>query len=140
MVDEHNARWTRLAVNVVGTGVRDCTKAADPPQCYADSFITYGLTQAGPAWVTDYSEQWRELGFPIGRIEAAKALAAEQWLDPVANGWGKPYVEAVARDEYLDRPFGGMYELTLQVAPEDRLENIERVQILAQSSYWVKQQ
>jgi hypothetical protein len=129
-----------MAVNLVGTGVRDCPQATNPSACYTEPFVRYNLAHTGPAWVTSYEQQWRVLGVPVGRIEAGKALAAEQWLDPISNGWGRPYVESVAREGYLDRPFGGSYELELELTSDARPERIEAVQVLAQASYWVKQQ
>ncbi len=75
-----------------------------------------------------------------GQIEAGKALAAEQWVDPLSNGFAKPYVTAVARTELSERPFGGAFELTLHLTPEVTLSRIERIQLLIESSYWVKQQ
>jgi hypothetical protein len=136
----HNARWARLALNLVGTGIKDCSVAPDPIDCYSQSFVRYQLGHVGPAWVTNFAQQWRALNVPIGRIESGKALAAEQWLDPVSNSWAKPYVEAVARQELLDRPFGGAYELEIEVTPDVKLERIQRVQILTDASYWVAQQ
>lgn len=135
-----NARWVRLAVNLVGTGIKDCTKAADPLGCYSSSFIPYNLTQIGPSWVVDYENAWRTLNVPVGQINLGKALAAEQWLDPISNGWSQPYVQAVQRLEFSERPLDGAYQLELQVAPEVDLDKIERIQILADTSYWVRQQ
>ena len=74
-----------------------------------------------------------------GQVEGAKALAAEEWLDPLANGWSKPFVAAVGRSEFADRPLGGTYELVLQLGPEVTLSRIERLQVLFESAYWVKQ-
>ena len=57
-----NGRWTQMALNFVGTGVKDCTQAADPQGCYSEEWIPYNLTHVGPAWVTDYNEigtSWR---------------------------------------------------------------------------------
>lgn len=138
-VRRYNARWTKLAVNLVGTGVISCVNAADPSACYDQPFLRYSLSRRGPAWVTDWNQSWLVLGVPNGRIEGAKALGAEQWIDPIQNGWGKPYVDAVARTELTDMPFGGVYELVFELAPEVVLERIDRVQILAGSAYWVKQ-
>ena len=90
--------------------------------------------------MTDWNQTWTTLGTPLGVIEGAKALAAEEWLDPVANSWNRPYVASVARSEYADRPLGDVYELTLDVGPELILERIERIQLLVGLSYWVKQQ
>ena len=135
----HNARWRELAVNLVGTGLRDCAGAADPNSCYANAFVRYNLTHVGPAWVTDFDEQWRSLGVPAGSVEGAKGLAAEQWLDPTGNGFSKPYVANVARTEFAGRPIGGTYRLELEVTPDVRLDRLDRVQVLARSTYWVKQ-
>lgn len=136
---KHNVRWRRLAVNLVGTGVRDCTLADDPSACYTNSFVRYDLEHVGPAWVTNHSQQWRSYAIPTGRIEAAKALATEEWLDPIANSWTVPIVSNVARAELAGRPIGGAYELILQLTPDIRLERIERIQILTETEYWVRQ-
>jgi hypothetical protein len=127
-------------VDFVGTGVKDCTKAADPNGCYAQGFIPFNLTHAGPAWVTDYDEVWRFSDVPSGQIEGGKALAAEIWLDPLRDGWSTSYIAPVARTELLLRPVGGAYALEFLVGPEIVLHRIERVQLLVGSSSWVKQQ
>lgn len=135
-----NARWTQLAVNFVGTGLMDCNKATDPLGCYSEAFVRYDLRHVGPPWVTSYEGVWQTLALPTGSIEGAKGLAAELWLDPLKDGWQTQYISAVSRFEFANRSFGGAYSLEFDVRPETRLERIERIQILAGSSYWVKQQ
>lgn len=137
--NRHNARWTRLAVNVVGTGVKDCAQAPDVLGCYSEDFIRYSLRHQGSPWVSDFTEQWRSLNFAPGLIEGGKALAAEIWLEPISNGWGRPYVEAVARQEFRSRPLGGTYQLELELGAGVQLNRIERIQILAEIDYWVRQ-
>lgn len=138
-VDRFNARWGNLALNFVGTGVKDCTQAADPQGCFNDSFIVYNLTQNGPSWVTDYDEVWTLLNTPSTTIEGAKGLAAELWLNPLQSGWSTPYISAVARTELTLAPLGGSYVLDFLVPPEVVLGNIERIQLLVGSAAWVKQ-
>lgn len=135
-----NGRWGSVALNIVGTGVKDCKQASDPLACYSQGFIPYGLTQVGPAWVTDYDEIWRLQSMPFGRIEGAKAIAAELWLDPLKDGWTTSYISAVRRSEFELRPLGGAYELEIALGPEVQVDRIERIQVLIGSSYWVKQQ
>jgi hypothetical protein len=135
----HNVRWRRLAINLVGTGIRDCQRASDPIACYSDSFVRYELRHAGPAWVTNHSQQWRAFDIPTGQIEGAKALATEEWLDPIANSWNQPLVGNVARTELAGRPVGGAYELVLDLTSDIRLERIERIQLLTETDYWVRQ-
>lgn len=135
----HNVRWVHLAVNIVGTGVLDCERAAEPLDCYSQSFLRYALKHHGPSWVTDFDGQWHIFDVTTGQIEGGKALAVEEWLDPVSNGWAKPLVQAVARSELSGRPVGGEYVLELELSPEVRPERIERVQLLQETKYWVKQ-
>jgi hypothetical protein len=138
-VARHNVRAGRLAVNLVGTGVRDCTRAADALTCYAEPFVRFDLRQTGATWTTNFEGQWSALGFPGARVESGKALAAEEWLDPIVNGWSQSFVANVARYELLERPIGGTYTIDLEVTPDLRLDRIERVQVLTESSYWVAQ-
>lgn len=136
----YNERWVRFAVNLVGTGLLDCDKATDPLTCYSQAFVRYDLRHDGPGWTTDYNQQWRSLLVPVGTVESGKALAAEEWLDPLANGWSKSFVTAIARTELAEQPFGGGYTLTFALAPEVDLSHLERVQVLLESAYWVKEQ
>ena len=135
----YNARWDRLAVNLVGTGVLDCSKSRDPSACYTQPFVRYRMAHRGPAWVTASNQSWSLLPIHPGQIDGGKALAAEQWLDPISNSWSRPYVSSVTRREFLSRPFGGSYEIEFDLGPEVTLERIDRVQVLAGASYWVAQ-
>jgi len=138
--NRHNTRWARLAVNLTGVGVRDCRLAVDQELCYSEPYLHYTLRHYGPAATTGYDGSWRSLDIPTAVIENGKALAIEEWLDPVAHGWELAPVAAVARQEYAGRPLGGAYEIEIEVGPEVRLESIERVQILTLSDYWVRQE
>ncbi|MBL8718625.1 MAG: hypothetical protein JNL79_21770 [Myxococcales bacterium] len=134
----YNARFHRLAVNLVGTGVLDCRLSSDPLTCYSQPFVRYDLTQVGPAWVTNYEQEWRALAIGATRVEGAKGLAAERFLDPLAESFTKPYVDATTRFELTDRPVGGAYQIELLVGPEVQLNRIERVQVLMETTYWAK--
>jgi hypothetical protein len=136
----HNVRWRRLAVNLVGTGIRDCAIAADPLTCYAEPFLRYDLKHVGPAWTTNHAQEWRAFNLPTALIEDAKALATEEWLDPLTNSWNTPLVANAARTELFGRSVGGSYQLEIEFGPEVRLSRIERVQLLVQTEYWVRQE
>ncbi len=138
-VDRHNVRWRRLAVNIVGTGIRDCTKAADSMSCYTNPFIRFNIVHVGPSWQTNHAGEWRALDISTASIEAGKALAAEEWLEPVTNSWNMPYVSNVARGELFGRPAAGTYELILELTPDVQLNRIERIQLLVEQDYWVRQ-
>lgn len=133
----HNTRWQRFTVNLVGTGIRDCTLAKDPLTCYSESFIRFDLKHVGPSWVTNFHQEWRWLNSGLARVEGGKAIAAEEWLDPLVNGWSQSFVNAAARTELMDRPLYGSYELELLLTPDVRLDRIERVQVLLETTYWL---
>jgi uncharacterized membrane protein YgcG len=137
--DRHNVRWRRLAVNLVGTGIRDCAKSTDSMSCYTNPYIRFNLVHAGPSWQTNYSLDWRSLDIPTAHIEGGKALAAEEWLEPITNSWNTAYVSNVARGELFGRPAAGSYELVFEITPDVRLDRIERVQLLVEQDYWVRQ-
>jgi hypothetical protein len=129
-----------MAVNLVGVGVRDCSKATDSVACYAESFLRYNMRHTGPSWVTNYDGEWRAYGVPTAKVEGGKALAIEEWLDPIVNGWNETYVSNVQRHEFRERPLDGSYELELEVTPDVQLDRIERVQVLTETNYWVREE
>jgi hypothetical protein len=137
--ERYNVRTGNLALNLVGSGIRDCEKAVDKPTCYAEPFIRFDLQHVGPVWVTDYAQKWRGMNIPVAVIEGGKALATEEWLDPVSNGFNRTDVSNVMRMELHGRPVGGFYEITLALNPDVRVERIERIQLLVQTEYWVRQ-
>ncbi len=137
--ERHNVRWRRFAVNLVGTGIRDCQRADDPLACYSDSFVRFAFKHAGPAWVTNHAQQWQSYDIPTGQVEGGKALATEEWLDPIANSWTESFVSNVARGELFGRPVAGTYEVILELTSDLRLERLERIQILVETDYWVRQ-
>ena len=138
-VQRHNVRWRRLAVNLVGTGIHDCSQAQSKDDCYSTSFLRYTLEHNGPSWVTNSDAEWRTMDVPAAFVEGGKAITTEEWLDPVSKGWNLPQIGAVARGELRGRPVSGSYSITLQLGPEVRLDRIERVQLLTETDYWVHQ-
>ena len=45
----------------------------------------------------------------------------------------------VQRQEFRERPVDGSYELELEVSPDVQLDRIERVQVLMETNYWVRE-
>ncbi|MDX2054204.1 MAG: SBBP repeat-containing protein [Polyangiaceae bacterium] len=139
LYQRYNTRWRRLAANLVGSGIRDCARATNPKDCQANSFIRYSLNHVGPYWVTDHAQNWVDLALPSANIEGAKAIASETWLNPTTHNLKDSSVANVARQEFFGRPVDGDYELTIELTPDVRLERIERVQLLTEQDYWVRQ-
>jgi hypothetical protein len=128
-----------MAVNLVGTGIRNCSSAADPNDCYSNPYVLADLVHIGPSWVPDYDGQMRRLDLASARIEGLKALAGEEYADPVSNGFNQPWFAAITRSEIAARPFDGSYRIILRVTPDVQLGRITAIQILQGQTYWVKQ-
>lgn len=75
------------------------------------------------------------LDLPEADIQAGKATAIGEYLDVLQNGWGRPFVEAVARIELEGRPLNGTYTLELTGGPGVSFDNLQTVQILYSQSY-----
>lgn len=135
-----NGRWQRFAVNLVGTGIRDCAEASDPTACYTEAFLRFDLQHTGRVWVANYDGEWWPLAVPTALVEGGKAIAQEEWLDPLTHGWNLPFVTSAGRQELVGRPLGGDYALTIDIPPGTRLDRVERIQVLLETDYWVRQE
>jgi hypothetical protein len=133
--DRANARWGRLAVNLVGNGIKDCSLSQNPSDCQANQYLFYDLQHQGPSLAFGATREWMELDVPVADIQAGKAASLGEYLDVLQNGWGKPFVEAVARTELIGRPLNGAYNLELSGAPGVLFDNIETVQVLLVQNY-----
>ncbi|MDX2054202.1 MAG: hypothetical protein SFV15_17510 [Polyangiaceae bacterium] len=131
----YNIRWQRLALNLVGTGVRDCSRAQGSEGCS----VRYALRHSGPALISDFNGDWRSQSIPDATIEGGRALAVEEIVDPVTRGFTDPLVANVARTEFRGRPLHGTYELILYLDEGVTLSQLEHLQLLIQSDYWVAQ-
>src|SRR5690606_14259236 len=59
LLQRHNVQWRQVAVNLIGTGIRDCQKSPNPQLCFSESFLPFQLVHAGPAWAANHSQEWR---------------------------------------------------------------------------------
>ncbi|MDX2054208.1 MAG: hypothetical protein SFV15_17540 [Polyangiaceae bacterium] len=135
--NRYNVRWRRLAVNLVGTGIRDCNSAPSPQDCVANAFVPFSMQHLGPSWVASQTQEWRTFAIPAGVIEGGKALAAEEWLNPVTQSWNLPSITNIGRGEFFGRPIDGVYDFVLNLGTDVHPERIEQVQLLLEQDYWV---
>jgi hypothetical protein len=135
-----NVRWGKFAVNLVGSGITDCSQARDPNTCQASQFLRYDLQHLGPSLAQGATREWMLLDIPLAQVESGKAATLGQFVDVERNGWGKPFIEAIARAEFEGRPMNGNYAIELAGDEGTNFDAIQSVQILAGISYWVLQQ
>jgi hypothetical protein len=131
-----NYRIDNIAVNLVGSDLRDCSNASHPSSCGSSGFIPYSLQHGPPFRIRNYWGDVYSSPLYIGNIEHAKALADERFLtNPIGTGDQSALAE-FTREEFRGRPLEGTYRL--RVFDVDGLDwsQLEDVQIALRYRYW----
>jgi hypothetical protein len=144
----YNYRFDSIAVNLVGLIVHDCEGSPDPSSCYANADIQYTLLHNGPFQVRDFAGNLVDLSgsdpaislpglrlYP-GRIEHARALAAERYL---TNPETESLIGDYRRAEMRGLPLTGQYTLRIWESPELRFDRLEDIQMEVRYTYWTRQ-
>ncbi len=135
----YNYRIRTIALNVVGRGVMDCTRARRPAECWGDGSLRYRITQLGEVELEDYDRVHRTFWMTPGVIQGARALADERWLTTPLSATDRGLVEHFRRTEWWGRPLGGTYHVEIVSRPEVDWRHVEDVQLLIEYEYWTRQ-
>jgi hypothetical protein len=133
-----NYRFEDLALNLVGTGVKDCSLSATPSSCYAGSFLQYSLYQSEPFRVRNYDGNVVRAPLPSGRIQQAKALLAERYLTNPLSGADSSLIGSYFRNEFNGRPLDGNFKLRIYDTDGLNFRALEDVQIALRYRYWTR--
>ena len=136
-VGNYNFRHSSLAVNVVGTGVNDCSGLSQ--SCYGDGYLEYTFEHSAfGVPVIDYEQNERRFNFGNGSITRGKALAAERWVTLPISSTDQGYLQQpeFTKRELAGRPLSGIYRLRIYDRPSLRWENVEDIQLVLGYRYW----
>jgi hypothetical protein len=133
-----NYRFESVAVNLVGTGLRDCS-ADGRSGCFASGNASFSLLHRGPFLVRDYSGGIYSSPLFPGRIENARALAAERYLTNPISGADTGLIQSYVRGEFRGRPLGGTIVLQLWDDSTFAYNRLEDVQLSVTYRYWQRQ-
>lgn len=134
----YNHRHLNMAVNLVGTGVLDCTKHPTPA-CYGTAYVEYDLFHdAFDVPMVDYGGQPRCFTFETGAIRGGKALTAERYITfPVSDAdQGLINQDGILRPEFAGRPLSGSYRLRIYDNPALNWEHLEDIQLVLGYRVW----
>jgi hypothetical protein len=135
-----NYRWEEIAVNVVGTAIKDCSKSELPSACYANNFLQYSLRHDGPFTVRNYLGRSYDAPLYPGRIQQGKALLAERYLTNPLSGADRGLLTDFWDYEFVGRPLEGNY--TLRVYDTDGFVwdrgALEDIQLVMHYRYWTR--
>ncbi|MCC7540735.1 MAG: hypothetical protein IT379_31250 [Deltaproteobacteria bacterium] len=133
-----NYRIGLLAINVVGTGVRDCSRSPNPSACYGSGFIPFSLQHAPPFRVRNHAGEVIDAPLFSGNIEQAKALLAERYITNPISSADRSLLTDYQRGEFEGRPLEGSYRLRIWDAPGFDWNRVEDVQIVLDYRYWTR--
>jgi hypothetical protein len=132
-----NYRIESIGVNLVGTGIRDCS--ASTPGCFGSGNVSYSLLHSGPfAVVNARGETYYAPLFP-GRIESARALTAERYITNPISSADAALLGPFERADFRGRPLGGTLMLRLWDEPTVDFDRVEDVQLVVRYRYWQHQ-
>jgi hypothetical protein len=133
-----NYRHDKLAVNVVGTGVKDCASSELSSACYANNFLQFTLHHDEPFQVRNCDG--REFHAPLfpGRIQQGKALMAERYLTNPLSSADRNLLTDYWRTELRGRPIEGAYTLRIYDTEGLDFSKLEDVQLMMSYRYWTR--
>jgi hypothetical protein len=136
----YNYRHISVAVNLVGTGVYDCT--ANPSQsCFASAYVDYSMDHdAFEVPVTPWDGIAQVFNFGSGHINHGKALAAERYITLPIGAADQSFLvqPGVEKPEYRGRPLDGSYRFRIWDSPFLVWNRVEDVQLVLTYRYWSK--
>jgi hypothetical protein len=134
----YNYRSDGIAVNLVGTGLRDCADSPSPSTCWSAGWIPYTIEHLGPYVVRNHRGELYDSPLFQGRIEHGRALAAERYISNPISGTDRSLLEDYWHRELRGRPITGSYLLRIWDADGFRMRNLEDVQIVLDYRYWTR--
>ncbi|MCB9592811.1 MAG: hypothetical protein H6719_08765 [Sandaracinaceae bacterium] len=133
-----NYRFDTFGLNVVGTGVRDCSRSETPSACYASGYIPFSVTHIGPYQVRSHLGELIDVPLFTGNVQFAKALAAERYLTNPLSGADRSLLTDYVRTEFRGRPLDGAYRVRIYDADGFDWERVEDVQLILNYRYWTR--
>ncbi|RLB47561.1 MAG: hypothetical protein DRJ42_25160 [Deltaproteobacteria bacterium] len=134
----YNYRADTVALNFVGTALRDCSDSDYPSSCYAAGYVPYSIEHIGPYTVRNHRGEDYDAPLYTGRIEHARGLAAERYLTNPLSSADRSLVEPYLHRELRGRPLDGTYVIRVWDEPGVDFNAIEDVQVLLNYIYWTR--
>lgn len=132
-----NYRIHNVAVNLVGTNVRDCSSSPSST-CYAAGFAQYTLEHHGPYLVTNHAGRQYQADLVRGVIEHARGLASERYLTNPLSSADRALLTDYYRRELWGRPLSGTLVLRIWDGPGVNFNAIEDVQLALEYRYFTR--
>ncbi|UJR84269.1 hypothetical protein [Sandaracinus amylolyticus] len=134
----YNYRIDAIAVNLVGTGLRDC-EGRGTAGCFGSGNLSFSMLHVGPYPVRNALGATYDAPLFPGRLESARALAAERYITNPISSTDLALIQPYTRVELQGRPLAGTLVLRIWEDPSFRFERLEDVQLVLTYRYWQHQ-
>jgi hypothetical protein len=134
----YNYRIENFSVNVVGTGVRDCSHSPLPTTCQANASVPFSLAHIGPYTVRNHKGEVYEAQLFQGRIEHGRGLAAERYITNPISSADRALLGGYEHHELRGRPLTGRYRIRIWDSDGVAFAHIEDVQVILDYRYWTR--
>lgn len=132
-----NYRIHNVAVNFVGTNVRDCS-TSPTPGCYGSGSVQYTIEHRPPYEVTNYVGRRYTNELVPGVIEHARGLATERYLTNPLSSADRTMLTDYWQRQLWGRPFSGNLVLRIWDGPGVNFSAIEDVQLALEYRYFTR--
>lgn len=133
-----NYRIESIGLNAVGFGVRDCAGSDTPSTCYSAGFLPFSLHHSGPFYVRNHAGEDFKAELFQGRIEHARALAAERYLSNPMSQTDLGLIQPYIRNELQGRPLDGNFAIRIWEEEGINFDAITDVQVVLNYRYWTR--
>lgn len=133
-----NYRIDSLALNFVGSAVRNCEASDAPSTCYSAGFVPYSIEHDGPFFVSTHDGRDFRAYLFDGRIEHARGLAAERYLTNPLSSTDRDLLTDYMRSELQGRPLDGNFTIRVWDEPGVDFNAIEDIQLVLKYKYWTR--
>jgi hypothetical protein len=137
-VGNYNHRLLTSAVNVVGTGVIDCT-SNPTASCFGSGYLEYDLQHAAfRIPMQDHSGEVTCFDFGNAAVRGGKALASERFITLPIGSADMELIQqpAFTKTELAGRPLSGQYKLRIKDNPSLSWDKVEDIQLVLGYGYW----
>ncbi|MFZ5894933.1 MAG: hypothetical protein ACOY0T_27990 [Myxococcota bacterium] len=133
-----NYRIDSIALNFVGTALRDCANQTVSTPCYSAGYVPYSLYHNGPFYVRNGEGDDFEARIFDGKIESARGLALERYLTNPLGETDRSLLQDYVRTELQGRPLDGNFVIRVWDQDGVDFDAIQDVQILLKYRYWTR--
>jgi hypothetical protein len=136
--DNFNLRHITVALNLVGTGLRDCSDSIGLG-CYGSGYTEYSLHHdAFQSSVLGWNGETQMFSFGSAGINFGKALTSERYITfPIGSAdsamLSQPGIEKI---EFSGRPLDGSYRLRIYDDGTLQWDQLKDIQLVLKYRYW----